>query len=284
MQWPDALLASQPIDRVFVCGRQLPSPLHARVINVPRLEVPLSGCYENQIELKGSSVTLGLLPGTALFVPPKCWNVPNLKPPVRLISFLFGEKQLDIRIVTSMGRDGAQATTQRFSFPRPFTGPVGHILDAMLELETTSSSDTTLVELARALLSCLHDQLRRSARPRLAPSQALLEEICAALQTNYQCDISRDSIAQQFSISPSHLSRLFRQHAHTTFTGYLTRVRIGRAKRFLAHDNSKLDDVAARCGYHDTSYFCRVFKRFTKLSPAAYRTSRRVYGVTEGAL
>ena len=56
-----------------------------------------------------------------------------------------------------------------------------------------------------------------------------------------------------------------------TFSAYLTQVRIDRAKHLLSSYNFKLDDIAARCGYHDTPYFCHVFKRITKLTPIEYR-------------
>ena len=56
-----------------------------------------------------------------------------------------------------------------------------------------------------------------------------------------------------------------------TFSSYLTHVRIDRAKHLLRSYNLKLDDVAVRCGYHDTPYFCHVFKNLTKATPAEYR-------------
>ena len=104
---------------------------------------------------------------------------------------------------------------------------------------------------------------------------ALLEDIRVFLQSNYQYEITRDSVAQHFGISPNHLSRLFQTHGHMTFSSYLTHVRIDRAKHLLRSYNLKLDDVAARCGYHDTPYFCHVFKHLTKCTPIEYRLKDR---------
>ena len=56
-----------------------------------------------------------------------------------------------------------------------------------------------------------------------------------------------------------------------TFSNYLTHVRIDRAKHLLYNYDLKLDEIAARCGYYDAPYFCRVFKRLTKTTPAEYR-------------
>jgi YesN/AraC family two-component response regulator len=63
-----------------------------------------------------------------------------------------------------------------------------------------------------------------------------------------------------------------------TFSNYLTHVRIDRAKHLLRNYNLKLDDIAARCGYHDTPYFWHVFKKMTKTTPMAYRLKNRRAG------
>ena len=60
-----------------------------------------------------------------------------------------------------------------------------------------------------------------------------------------------------------------------TFSNYLTHVRIDRAKHLLRSYNFKLDEIAERCGYHTTPYFCQTFKRLTKLTPAEYRVKSR---------
>jgi YesN/AraC family two-component response regulator len=82
-------------------------------------------------------------------------------------------------------------------------------------------------------------------------------------------------VAEHFNITPNHLSRLFQTHGRITFSGYLTSVRIDRAKHLLSNYNLKLDDIAARCGYHDTPYFCHVFKKVAKATPMEFRLNTR---------
>ena len=96
------------------------------------------------------------------------------------------------------------------------------------------------------------------------------------LQNHYQHEITRESVAREFEVSPNHLSRLFHTHGHMTFKSYLTHVRMDRAMHLLRDYNFKLDDIAARCGYGNAPYFCLVFKRTTKLTPAEYRARARL--------
>jgi AraC-like DNA-binding protein len=58
------------------------------------------------------------------------------------------------------------------------------------------------------------------------------------------------------------------------FTDYLTWVRLDRAKYMLRHHDRTLGEVAQSCGFSDIGYFCRVFKRKTKLTPTAYRLQK----------
>ncbi len=60
------------------------------------------------------------------------------------------------------------------------------------------------------------------------------------------------------------------------FSDYLTYVRVDRAKFMLSRYDMILYEIAQRCGYKDTSYFCRTFKKITGRTPTEYRQSIRV--------
>jgi len=274
--WPESLLQKHAIAQVYLCGRQLEPPLYSHVVNFPRLEIPLSGCYENQVEVNGAAVTVRLRPGTALFAPPNCWNLPTWRHRARLLVLLFGKKQLGVSIVTANGLTTPGPTAYKFSQPMPLAGPLPKILEAMRELEAPGAPTAALPDLARALLHCVRGSIQEPAPQAGNRPRSLLEDVCVFLQNHYQFDITRESVAKHFGVSPNYLSRVFQVEGHMTFSGYMMRVRTDRAKHLLSSYTLKLDDVAARCGYRDTSYFCRVFRRLTKVTPADYRAQRRL--------
>ena len=271
--WPEALLARNPIEQVYVCDRGLHPPLFSHVVTFPRLEIPLRGFYENQLEQKGVVQTLSLAPGTALFAPPNCWNLPTWKKRVEVMSLLFGRKQLGISIVTTRGPHEPQLVANKFAVPAPVNGPIPHVLEAMLELHAGRGPSNTFPELARVLVQCVQKLVSESPEPEPeSRSQVFFERVCVYLQSNFQNDITRDSVARHFGVSPNHLSRIFHRHGHMTFIDYLTHVRIARGKYLLCNYNLKLEDVAIRSGFRDAPYFCRVFKRLTRITPLEYRT------------
>lgn len=271
ISWPEKQLNKVPVRRVFVCGRKLRPPLFSHVVNFPRLEIPLRGCYENEIASKGELVTVRLRAGDALFAAPNCWNLPTWRLNVELISMLFGKKHLGVSRVISRGPDQPQLTAQKFSVQWPVAGPLLHILDAMVALQAVGEPQLAFVNLSQALIHCVQQLLQHPAPRATSRAQGLLEAVCIYLQNHYQYDITRDAVAGQFKVTPNHLSRLFQTHGSMTFNNYLTHVRIDRAKFLLRNYDFKLDDVAIRCGYRDTPYFCRVFKQIAKVTPAEYR-------------
>ena len=265
--WPEQRLQRTPVGRVLVCGRKLRPPIYSHMVNFPRLEVPVRGCYENKIESNGEVITVELKPGDALFAAPNCWNFPEWHQGLELMSLLFGAPQRGISLVTARSRRQPQLAVKKFTIPRPLTGPLPHLIEAMVELQAVNGASKMFPELARALITGVGEMLHQPHDHAASRTQVLLENVCVFLQNHYQYDISRESVAQQFNVSPTHLSRLFQTHGHMTFSNYLTYVRIDRAKHLLRSYNFKLDEIAERCGYHNTPYFCLMFKRFTKMTP-----------------
>jgi AraC-like DNA-binding protein len=272
--WPEELVAQHSVREVVVSGRQAHPPLFSHIVTFPRLELPLRGAYENQLERNGRIETVCLKPGSVLFVPPNCWNYPTWARKVEIMSLLFGKKQLGISIVSARGPKTPQLIAHKFAIPSPFSGPIPHILEAMLELHSVREPAAAFVELARALIQCVQHLVRESPAPEAENrGQSFFERVCVYLQGNYQNDITRDSVAHLFAVSPNHLSRVFHRHGHMTFIDYLTHVRIARSKFLLCNYNFKLEDIAVRCGFRDAPYFCRVFKRLTKTTPVEYRAN-----------
>jgi YesN/AraC family two-component response regulator len=56
-----------------------------------------------------------------------------------------------------------------------------------------------------------------------------------------------------------------------TFKEHLNRVRIEEAARLLANTDYSVMEIAIACGYKDQSYFTKVFKKLTGLTPKQYR-------------
>ena len=91
------------------------------------------------------------------------------------------------------------------------------------------------------------------------------------IATHYQEPLSLSDAAALVNLSPSYFSALFTKVMGVNFRDYLNRVRIDEAKRLLRATDYPISQIAISVGFSDQSYFSKVFKRETMLSPNQYR-------------
>lgn len=108
------------------------------------------------------------------------------------------------------------------------------------------------------------------AAPHLPP---LAADAVLAIRQNYAGLYGVEELSTQLGVSKSHLVRVFSAAMGQSPGQYLTQVRIEAAKALLAHREYTLEVVATLCGFSGANYLCKVFKRHTGQTPAAYRAS-----------
>lgn len=84
-------------------------------------------------------------------------------------------------------------------------------------------------------------------------------------------DITLPALAAHFAVSPSHLSRTFKQVTGFGLREYLVNLRIQRACELLLSTSLSITEIADRCGFNDSNYFGDAFHKAIGLSPRDYR-------------
>ena len=88
----------------------------------------------------------------------------------------------------------------------------------------------------------------------------------------YKEDLGLADAAEYVSLSPQHISRMFKKEMDITFIDYLTKVRMGKAIELFADDTLKMYEIAERVGYSSQHYFSNVFKKVIGIAPLEYRS------------
>ena len=91
------------------------------------------------------------------------------------------------------------------------------------------------------------------------------------IKEHYTHDISVHDLAMEMNYSETYFCKLFKQCFKINFTAYLAEYRMNEAKKLLANPRINVKDVGRSCGYADSNYFTRVFKRITGYTPTEYR-------------
>jgi two-component system, response regulator YesN len=102
-----------------------------------------------------------------------------------------------------------------------------------------------------------------------APNDFLLQEIKEFIQAHLCEDISLQDVADKMFFSTVYFSRFFKKQTGETFSNYLLRLRMEQAVKLL-QKNKKVTEISEACGYHDPSYFSRIFKEYYKYTPKDY--------------
>ncbi len=83
--------------------------------------------------------------------------------------------------------------------------------------------------------------------------------------------ISMKQVADQLHLNASYFSVLFKEQTGVTFSDYLTRRRLQRAKELLVTTSMPIWEIAEKVGYQTAKYFVKVFKDSEGISPGQYR-------------
>ena len=94
------------------------------------------------------------------------------------------------------------------------------------------------------------------------------------IRAHYAEKITLDNVAREVYLSPTYFSRIFRQETGVTFNAYLNAVRIEQSKKLLNDPSVRLIDISLMVGFDNQSYFTKVFKKITGLSPLQYREKK----------
>lgn len=139
------------------------------------------------------------------------------------------------------------------------------------EMEFQIPACESLEEVELRAVHYLHRMIESIERRRDNKSARIINLCRTYLEEHYMEDLSLEFVAKQFFFSPAYFSSFFKQHTSMTFTEYLLRLRMNKAKELLQDGERKISGIALCVGFRDAGYFTRVFRRETGLSPEEFR-------------
>ena len=90
-------------------------------------------------------------------------------------------------------------------------------------------------------------------------------------QTILEKKISLEDIAEQAVVSKSTALNLFRRYLHDTPVHYLLKYRLQESASLLVTTQKKVMVIAQNVGFENVDYFCKMFKKYYKMTPTEYR-------------
>lgn len=111
----------------------------------------------------------------------------------------------------------------------------------------------------------------------IQPADAEGEPQVVSRAKKYICErfqerITLDEAAQAVNASTRHFCKVFKEATGITFTDYLARTRVEKAKHLLQNPHLRVSEIAFETGFESISQFNRSFKRITSMSPTQFRS------------
>lgn len=104
----------------------------------------------------------------------------------------------------------------------------------------------------------------------------LIEEISTYIRNNPLGELSLSSIAEHFSVSPSHLSRLFKHITGDNMSVFIINTKLEAASEMLLKEpNKSIAEIANALGYYTPAYFTKLFKKKYQVTPSQYRKMKK---------
>ena len=102
-----------------------------------------------------------------------------------------------------------------------------------------------------------------------------MSKLLSFLGANFKRRLTLGEISDAVCISKYHLCHKFKKCTGMTVFEYITEKRLSLAKELLINTNIPVSEICDETGFSDFSYFSKIFKESTGLSPSRYRKQEK---------
>lgn len=99
----------------------------------------------------------------------------------------------------------------------------------------------------------------------------VIKRALSYIYDHFNTQLTLEEVAESVHLHPSYFSSILKKSTGSSFKEYLNMVRIEESKRLLTNTDISIIDIAIAVGFEDQSYFSKVFKKYTGLTPKQFR-------------
>ncbi len=140
-----------------------------------------------------------------------------------------------------------------------------------LHVSNGGTADETLQTICLGMISLVRMLLENRALTIRTKSDFSMNDMLVYITEHCEEKITLQSLSKKFSISSSHLSRIFTQAFHCSPIDYLINARMARATEYLGRTEKSVAEIAQLVGYDNRFYFTNLFTKRIGCSPTEYR-------------
>ena len=156
---------------------------------------------------------------------------------------------------------------------------IGEILDEndryLLKIEDTGNTE----EIMGILISMINVMAGKMFLFQGVLHSTALIKAVRFIWKNYSQKISLKEIAKSAGLSAPYLCTIFREEMGIYLSQYINKLRVVKAAVKLINTDYSINKIAAECGFEDQSWFSKIFKSKTGISPGKFREYIKINGI-----
>lgn len=249
-------------------------------------ELQLTYMIKGQMDMQVDGINYHLTEGQAIFINRNLLHATlyltedgkykSLDFPEKLLGFFPGSRmeQDDVLPYTGNAAFPAMVFSGEVSWQRDILEMLRQILDIIPERRGHE------YEISCGLVYIWQKLIRNVELPSEQPSLAdmrmrkRMQDMLAYIHANYQKEIYVTDIAAAGNVSEGECNRSFKRLVQKSPAQYVLFYRICQSMELLREKSDSVTQVAMACGFNDTSYFIRCFKKQTGITPKMYQMGK----------
>ena len=168
--------------------------------------------------------------------------------------------------------DGLQFSDHRAFNQTVFVPVAAGLRSAMRNLSETYLKKEKFYSLkCNALLQDILYQVAYLTDTTLRNNNALVLNILDYVRMNFRSNPTNEEIGAKFGYHPNYINALVVKHTHTSLHRYVIDCKLSYAMQLLLTTNMSVSEIANEINIPDPQYFSRLFKKYYRKSPSAFR-------------
>jgi len=152
-----------------------------------------------------------------------------------------------------------------------------YVYQCMIELEREYKNKDSYwdmivgSDLRRMFIRLFRDCKNQLSKEPIDTTAAIGYKVLHFLDEHFTDDISVSMVADKLFLSKHYIAHAFHAATGYSIIDYTIMLRMNRAKAMLMETNQSISDIAVSCGYTDFTYFTKIFKKNTGVTPRQFR-------------
>ncbi|MBJ9992519.1 response regulator [Paenibacillus sp. S28] len=119
------------------------------------------------------------------------------------------------------------------------------------------------------------DRFIQDRKEQVPTEQNTIQKVLTYLQTHYADNLNMAVVSNHFSLNYSYFSQAFQEFTGESFSNYVRRLRLDKAKELLVHSDLKVYEISDQVGFENVKHFTRIFKDTEGITALEFRSQRR---------